>query len=152
MKRSTVNPFFFTVFGVLIGCGNCNGDNKMSGRPDPVAVPDEAMLRKKSGVVGEWEQQYSAVDSNGNSRLEPGEKIPSGTHRGFNWFQFNSDGSCLGDKDKKFRGAYTIRIKGETRKLVIYGGMKLRYDIVEITQKELILGTDGIFIVFKRIM
>jgi hypothetical protein len=103
-----------------------------------------------NGIVGEWEQQYTCFDKNGNYKLEPAEKKPSGTKLGFNWFLFKADGSCLRDKDIKFAGTYEIQEKNEKKKLVIHGGDNLRYTIDELTDKELILGADGAFIVFKR--
>jgi hypothetical protein len=103
-----------------------------------------------NGIVGEWEQQYTCFDKNGNYKLEAAEKKPSGTKLGFNWFLFKADGSCLRDKDIKFTGTYEIQEKNGNKKLVIHGGDNLRYTIYELTDKELILGADGAFMVFKR--
>ena len=107
-------------------------------------------IEQTNGIVGEWEQQYTCYDKNGNYKLEAAEKKPSGTKLGFNWFLFKSDGSCLRDKDIKFPGTYEIQEKNGKRKLVIYGGDNLRYTILELTDKELTLGADGAFIVSKR--
>lgn len=101
-------------------------------------------------IVGEWEQQFTCFDKNGNYKLEAAEKKPSRTKLGFNWFLFKSDGSCLRDKDIRFTGTYAIQEKNGNNKLVIQGGDNLRYTIHELTDKELILGADGAFLVFKR--
>lgn len=105
---------------------------------------------QNASIVGEWEQQYTCFDKNGNHKLEPEEKTPSGTRLGFDWFRFNADGTCLRDKAVKFKGTYEVVKKNDTRKLVIQGGDNLRYTITELTDKELILATNGAFIVFKR--
>lgn len=55
------------------------------------------------------------------------------------------------DKDIKFKGIYQIQEKGSSRKLIIQGGDKLRYTITELTDNEMILGSDGAFIIFKKI-
>jgi hypothetical protein len=57
----------------------------------------------------------------------------------------------LRDKDVQFKGTYEIEEKNGTKKLVISGGDNIRYTITELTDKELILGSDGAFMVFKRI-
>lgn len=106
---------------------------------------------QQGGIVGEWEQQYTCFDKNGNYQLEAEEKQPSNTRLGFNWFQFKADGNCLRDKDVRFEGTYEIQEKNNTKTLVIHGGDNLRYPIHELTGKELILGKDGAFMVFKRI-
>lgn len=104
-----------------------------------------------NGIVGEWEQLYVCFDKNGNDKLEPEEKKPSSTKLGFNWFHFNADGSCFRDKDIKFKGSYELQEKNGNKRLVIQGGDTFRYTIHELTDKELILRTDGAFIVFKKI-
>jgi len=108
------------------------------------AAPDD-------DIVGEWEQQFTCFDKNGNYKLEADEKTPSGKRLGFDWFRFNADGSCLRDKDMKFKGSYSIQEKNGNKKLMITGGDKIHYSIAELTGEELILGSDGAFIVFKRI-
>jgi hypothetical protein len=111
----------------------------------------EAPSVSGNGIVGEWDQQYSCFDKNGNNKLEPEEKKPSGTRLGFNWFRFNANGTCLRDKDLQFEGTYKIEEKNGDKKLIIEGGDNLRYSLTELTEKELVLGADGAFIVFKRI-
>lgn len=113
-------------------------------------LPGSIEMKQKNTIVGEWEQQYTCFDKNGNYKLEPAEKKPSGTKLGFNWFVFKADGSCLRDKDIKFEGTYEIQEKNGNKKLVIHGGDNLRYTIDELNDKELILGADGAFLVFKR--
>jgi hypothetical protein len=135
----------------LISCGQSN--EKTEEAPDTAQVKSATSANEDQagGIVGEWEQQYTAFDKNGNYTMEPEEKKASGTHLGFNWFKFNADGTCLRDKDIQFKGQYEIQEKNSTRKLVIRGGDELRYTILELNENELILGADGAFIVFKRI-
>lgn len=101
-------------------------------------------------VVGEWEQQYTCFDKNGNHKLEPEEKTPSGTRLGFDWFRFNADGTCLRDRSVKFKGTYEVQKKNDTQKLVVQGRDNLRYTIAALTDKELILASNGAFIIYKR--
>src|SRR5687767_3810438 len=96
---------------LLISCGTGNADK---GDPaEPIAENVSALSNEahEDRIVGEWEQQYTCFDKNGNYKLEPGEKIASGTRLGFDWFKFNADGSCLRDKDVKFKGTYGIHEK-----------------------------------------
>ena len=147
--RSTINQFLFPALMVFMSCGNNSFEKPISGN-NTLSVPS-VEAQQNNSVVGEWEQQYTCFDRNGNYKLEMEEKKPSGTHLGFDWFRFNADGSCLRDKDIKFKGTYGIQEKNGNKKLVIQGGDKLRYTITDLTDKELILGSDGAFIVFKRI-
>ena len=147
--KPTINPVFALL--VFFSCANNHAEKDS---PAELILNDASELISNSGsgeIVGEWEQQYTCFDKNGNYKLEAEEKKASGTHLGFNWFKFNADGSCLRDKDIKFKGTYEIQEKNGNKKLVIQGGDKLRYTITELTDKELILGTDGAFIVFKRL-
>ncbi len=105
-------------------------------------------------IVGEWEQQYTCFDKNGNYKLEPEEKKPSNTRVGYDWFSFNADGSCLRDKEVKFKSTYEIQNRGNTKELIIHNVHD--FTIIELTDKELILGElifggEGAFIVFKKI-
>ena len=143
------NYFWIVGFILLIGCGNSSTEKKPGQAIAENASASNAGEQGK-GIVGEWEQIYTCFDKNGNYKLEPEEKKASGVSLGFNWFRFNADGSCLRDKDVKFKGTYSIQEKNG-KKLVIEGGDNLRYTIAELTDKELILGSDGAFIVFKRI-
>ena len=132
----------------FISCGNNNApDSASSPVAENVAAPEAS---QQGGIVGEWDQQYTCFDKNGNYQLEAAEKKQSGTKLGFNWFLFKNDGSCLRDKDIKFTGTYEIQEKNGKKKLMIHGGDNLRYTIHDLSDKELILGTDGAFIVFKR--
>jgi hypothetical protein len=150
MKREVIK-FYGIAFIVLLSCGNSNGDNKIADNPVNANATAPTSEIQQGGIAGEWEQQYTCFDKNGNYKLEPEEKKPSNTRLGFNWFRFNKDGSCLRDKDVQFKGTYTIQEKNGNRDLVIEGGDNLRYSIAELTEKELVLGADGAFIVFKRI-
>ena len=150
--KLTINQLYVLGFILLIGCGSGNAENKSSEQP----VANNASgstndTQQGNGIVGEWEQQYTCFDKNGNYKLDLEEKKASGTRLGFDWFMFNADKSCLRDKDLKFKGTYEIQEKNDTKKLVIQGGDNLHYTIHELTDKELILGSDGAFIVFKRI-
>ena len=139
----------------LIYCSNNNtADQSQHGNSTATEINQEKQAVPASsgnGIVGEWEQQYTCFDKNGNYKLEPDEKKPSNTNLGFNWFRFNADGSCLRDKDIQFKGSYKIQVENGKKTLLIEGGDNLRYSIAELTDKELILGYSGAFIVFKRI-
>lgn len=142
---------YLFVLILLIGCGSSGSKTNATEQPIAKNVSASSNAAPQDGIIGEWAQQYTCFDKNGNSKLEPDEKIPSNTRLGFDWFRFNADGSCLRDRDVKFKGTYEIQDKGSTKKLVIQGGDTLRYTIIELTEKELILGSGGAFIVFKRI-
>lgn len=148
MKSTMIHVFALFAF---LSCGNKNAGNK----PSPEAIVKDASASandtQAGGIVGEWEQQYTCFDKNGNYKLEPEEKQASGTHLGFDWFKFSVDGTCLRDKDIKFKGTYEVQEKNGKKKLLISGGDKLHYTITELTERELILGSDGAFIVFKRL-
>ena len=146
-----MKPIFFLLIIILTGCGNSDVNKKDPGNPAESKVENAAMQSEQSGIVGEWEQEYTSFDKNGNYLLEPDEKNPSGQRLGFNWFKFNTDGTCLRDKEMKFTGTYEIQEKNGTKKLVIQGGGTFQYTITELTGKELIIGADGAFIIFKRI-
>ena len=148
------NYFYASGIVLLISCGSSNAEKKATqSQPsnEKTATASSNEVQQAGGIAGEWEQQYTCFDKNGNYKLEPEEKKVSGTKLGFDWFKFNADGSCLRDKEIKFKGTYSIQEKNETKKLLIEGGDKLKYTIAELTDKELILGSDGAFIVFKRI-
>lgn len=146
-------PLYIITF--LISCSNNNtADQSQPGNSTATENNQEIQSAPASpgnGIVGEWEQQYTCFDKNGNYKLEPDEKKPSNTNLGFNWFRFNADGSCLRDKDIQFKGTYTIQEENANKILMIQGGDNLRYSIAELTNKELILGYSGAFIVFRRI-
>ena len=150
--RRLINQLYPFALILLISCGSSSAEKKSSGEPIAnTAAASSADGRQENGIVGEWQQQYTCFDKNGNYKLEPEEKKGSGTRLGFDWFRFNADGSCLRDKDIKFKGTYEIQEKNGNKKLVIQGGDNLRYTIAELTDQELILGSNGAFIVFKRI-
>jgi hypothetical protein len=136
---------------LMISCGGSNSEKNAASTAIAENASASLSSAQQDGVVGEWEQQYTCFDKNNNNKLEPEEKKPSNTRVGFDWFRFNADGSCLRDKDVKFKGTYEIQEKNGNKKLVIQGGDNLRYTIHELTDKELILGSDGGFIVFKKI-
>lgn len=140
------NQLYVLGFIILIGCGAGNQQSATSNQQ-----PATSNQQQETRIVGQWEQQYTCFDKNDNNKLEPGEKIASGTRLGFDWFRFDADGSCLRDKDIKFKGTYQVQEKNGTKKLLIQGGDNLRYTIIELTGEELVLGSDGAFIVFKRI-
>ena len=151
MKPTIINLNIIMML-LLISCGSSN--KKKNSETEPFAANASTPSndnQQGNDIVGEWEQQYTCFDKNGNYKLEDEEKKPSGTKLGFNWFLFKADGSCLRDKDVKFEGTYEIQEKDGNKKLVVQGGDNLRYTIHELTDKELILGADGAFIVFKRI-
>jgi hypothetical protein len=145
---------FITAAFFLAGCG----DNKASTKKqqETNASPSEKKEEPVStsspqndDIIGEWEQEYTCYDKNGNYKLDAEEKKPSNTKVGFDWFRFNADGSCLRDKEVKFKSHYEIQNKGDTKELKIQNVHN--FTIIELTDKELILGGDGAFMVFKKI-
>ena len=148
MKRTIMGVVAITAF---VSCSDKNPGKEAS--TDTIVKNASALTNgtQTDGIVGEWEQQYTCFDKNGNYKLEPQEKKASGTHLGFDWFKFSADGSCLRDKDIKFKGSYEVQEKNGKKKLLISGGDNLHYTISDLTDKELILGSDGAFIVFKRL-
>ena len=92
----------------LTSCGSSGANNSDA---ENLNEPLSTVVKQQGGIVGEWEQQYSAFDKNGNYKLEPEEKKASGTNLGFNWFKFNADGTCLRDKEIKFKGTYEVQEK-----------------------------------------
>ncbi|HEX7846338.1 MAG TPA: hypothetical protein VF476_11110 [Chitinophagaceae bacterium] len=135
---------------LLMSCGSSDaGKTKEPVSANTEAQSNPAPGSSGSGVVGEWEQQYTYFDKNGNNKLEADEKNPSNTRLGFDWFRFNEDGTCLRDKQMKFKSTYEIQKKGDADELMIHNVHG--YTITELTSKELILGAEGTFIVFKRI-
>lgn len=149
--RSSIGHFLFYAIVLMTSCGNNASEKATEENIAKAAVAPSGETQQSTGIIGEWSQEYVCFDKNGNYKLEPEEKKPSGTHLGFDWFKFDADGSCQWDKDVKFKGTYEIQEKGSNKKLAIQGGDKLRYTISELSDKELILGSGGAFIVFKRI-
>jgi hypothetical protein len=149
-----LSNFFLAFFFLFFGCGNEDASTK-----EHLSVTNTESKKEtgsstvsndqQNGIVGEWEQQYTCFDKNGNYKLEPEEKQPTNTRTGFDWFRFNADGSCLRDKEIKFKSTYEIQKKSNSQELVIHNVHG--YTIVELTEKELILGAEGAFIVFKKI-
>ena len=135
----------------LISCANSTAGIETSSQQPPDKTTNPSNEAQQESIVGEWEQQYTCYDKNGNYKLEAEEKIPSNVHVGFDWFRFNADGTCLKDKEVKFKGTYSIEEKNRAKKLLMEGGNKVQYSIIELTDTELILGAEGAFIVFKRI-
>jgi hypothetical protein len=106
-----------------------------------------------SGIVGEWEQTMSCFDKNGNSLLDPEERVPAELGLGFNYFQFNADGTCLRDSDLKLKGSYVLKDQGAKTKLEIHTEPMVEtytYQVLGALQDELILLASGAFMVFKR--
>lgn len=149
MKLLLTRFYFPITILLVLSCADANTNETQGSTSQNVSAATNESQR--GGIVGEWDQEYTCYDKNGNYKLDPDEKKPSGTRLGFNWFRFNADGSCLRDKDVQFKGTYKIEEKNGEKKLVIEGGDNLRYTIESLTDKELILGAQGAFIVFKRV-
>jgi len=138
------------VFAFLISCGNSKANKEVStSQTTSEKATTPVNEAEQGGIVGEWEQQYTCFDKNGNKKLDPEEKNPSNTRVGFDWFRFNADGSCLRDKEVKFKSTYKVQNKGNTKEVVIQNVHG--YTIIELTNTELILGAEGAFMVFKKI-
>jgi hypothetical protein len=145
---------FFTIAFFLAGCGDnkatTNKQQETNTSPsEKKEEPASTLAPQNDEIIGEWEQEYTCYDKNGNYRLDAEEKKPSNTKVGFDWFRFNADGSCLRDKEVKFKSLYEIQNKGDTKELSIQNVHD--FTIIELTDKELILGGDGAFMVFKKI-
>lgn len=147
--KLNIHLLYTTAFIFLVACGNNNSDKNMATKPVAENGTQSPGNSPQGDLIGEWEQQYTYFDKNGNYKLEADEKNPSNTRLGFDWFKFNADGSCLRDKEVKFKSTYEIQEKGDTKKLIIHNVHG--YTITELTDKELILGAEGAFIVFKKI-
>jgi hypothetical protein len=153
MKSTSLITFIIMIFFFT----NC-GDNKAATNEKQEASTSSPEKKEEStpgsstqsnDIVGEWEQQYTCYDKNGNNKLDPEEKKPSNTRVGFDWFRFNADGSCLRDKEVKFKSTYEIQNKANTKELMVHNVHG--FTIVELTDEELILGAEGVFIVYKKI-
>ena len=141
---------------------SCSGpDNKKATPPgerkDLNAAPQENTGGEKtsspSAITGEWYQQSAVLDQNGNGILDPVERNGISTSLGFNYFQFNEDGSCLYDSDMKFKGKYRLlEEKGKTTLQVTVNGFgeTYSYTLAEPVQSELVLYASGAFMLFKR--
>jgi hypothetical protein len=153
----TAYPFFLQalIAALLLSCGEDNSNtfalmSKTAGTPIAGTTVKEG---NATGIVGEWKQEYTSYDRNNNYLLDKEERKPSGTMLGFDYFRFNKDGSCIRDKDIKWKGTYEVVDKGSSKKLVIHTGNgdgDLKYTIYEPIENELILGVQGAFMVFKR--
>lgn len=148
MKLKTTGFCVFTSL-LLLSCGAGNPKDKTAAQASTENTAASSAEGQQGGLVGEWQQQYTCFDKNGNYQLEPEEKIPSNTRTGFDWFRFNADGSCLRDKEMKFKSTYEVQEKGNTKKLMIQNVHG--YTIAALTDQELILGAEGAFIVFRKI-
>lgn len=143
--------FLITSLFLLTNCSNDKAATDDKQTADTTTASKETPIEASvsgNGIVGEWEQQFTCVDKNGNYQLEPEEKKASGTPLGFNWFRFNADGTCLKEKDVEIKGTYKIQEKNGIKELV---GDDLNYTIIELSGKELILGGEGVFMVYQRI-
>lgn len=148
MKPKTTGLRVFTLL-LLLSCGADNPKDEVVTKATAENTAASTGESQHGGLIGEWEQQYTCFDKNGNYQLEPEEKVPSNIRTGFDWFSFNADGSCLRDKDMKFKSTYEVQEKGNTKKLMIQNVHG--YTITELTDTELVLGAEGAFIVFKKI-
>lgn len=148
MNPKTTSIYVLAIL-LLISCGADNSNKEATSQEGTEQPATSSATTRERGLLGEWEQQYTCFDKNGNYTLEPEEKIPTNTRTGFDWFRFNADGTCLRDKDMKFKSTYEIQEKGDKKKLFIQNVHG--YTITELTDTELILGAEGAFIVFKKI-
>jgi hypothetical protein len=116
--KPNISNLYTPILILLISCSN--GDEKKNSQTESIAANASAVSndsRQSNSIVGEWEQQYTCFDKNGNYKLEPEEKKPSNTRVGFDWFRFNADGSCLRDKEVKFKSTYEIQNKANTKRV-----------------------------------
>jgi hypothetical protein len=125
-----------------------NQDPKKSTKTESEkGVPNE------NSIIGEWSQQYAVLDQNGNAQLDPEDRNGTKSSMGFNYFQFNEDGTCLRDSDAKFRGNYEIVDEQGKRqlKVTVNGfGETYTYTIVDPVSSELTLYTSGVFLIYNR--
>lgn len=112
-----------------------------------------AASKSEDGLVGDWEQQFTSHDKNSNNQLDAEERNSKAPKLGYNWFRFQPDGSCLYDKQVKFKGVYEVVEKNKKKILNIRnkeGQYIAHYNIAELNKDELVLKHDGAFMVFKR--
>ena len=152
MKRFTATALIVCTL-MISGCGDSDSIKETSSgdSTDSDSSSTAGQAGEKGGIVGEWEQQFSCFDKNGNYLLDADERKPAETPIGFDWFRFNADGTCLRDKDMKFEGTWSINESTSKKKVMIQGGDSLSYTIEELTETELVLGASGAFMVLKRV-
>lgn len=139
--------FLVAVTPILLffSCGNAGGT-----APEPVAEGNN----QGAVIVGEWLQQFSSLDKNSNSQLDPEERKSLGSMLGYDWFRFNADGTCVYDKDVKFKGNYEIVETKNKKKVTIRtkaGERAAGYTVTSVSKDELVLSDNGAFMVFKRV-
>ena len=148
------NILHWLFLGLLSGCGSGEAEQKNESSTNEVQIAATSGVETGDGIVGEWLKEMACFDKNGNAQLEFDEKIPANSGLGFDYFRFNSDGSCLRDKDSKFKGSWEIKETGSKKTLFIHaagGGETIKYTIKGVTTYELVLYSSGVFLVFKRI-
>lgn len=93
------------------------------------------------------------MDTNGDARLQPEEKHAAPNRLGFDYFEFHRDGTCRRDSDLKFRGRFEVLEENQTSYLLIHTdppGETYRYRLESGSDDELVLYSDGVFLVFNK--
>ncbi len=159
MKLNMLIKKFICSCWLVLSFLSCNQSKKKSNEnPQSKNPPSSEMVTnadpdngKEKGITGEWEQEFAVIDHNDNAVLDQEERNGKKIHLGFDYFKFNADGTCLRDRDIKFKGTYQVEEKNSKKNLTILGGDKIKYTIAGLTSTELILFTDGASLVFKRV-
>jgi len=148
------------MLGAFTACNQSKSTSEKSADKQQPATNDQkdetstpATTGANSDIVGEWPQEYAVFDQNANGKLEPEDRNGTKSNMGFNWFRFNSDGSCQYDSDMKFKGTYEVLGEPGNRKLnvTVNGfGETYKYNIIEPVTDELVLYSTGVFMIFKK--
>jgi hypothetical protein len=104
-----------------IACGNGK-----PGEPDkPEAnkkTETPASLEEKSdeGIVGEWKRVAYGEDKNNNKILDDNEVSDKPGLKGYDYYNFMSNGKCIYDKDMKFEGTWEIKMYKNRNSIMVY--------------------------------
>ncbi len=80
--------FFYLLSGsILLACSDKNAEKSKTDSTNSAPQKDAA---QGTGIIGEWEQEYTCYDKNNNYKLEPEERKHA-TMLGFDYFRFNTD-------------------------------------------------------------
>lgn len=147
----------FLITFTLIVFSACNNQDKNEAGPaaDQTGTTTAEPGNNASGegsIVGEWEQEYTAFDKNGNNLLDAEERVPSTTKIGDYYYRFNADGKCL-YSTMEFEATFELKSEDDQRTILIHGGDPRKLRILSLTGKEMVLmpsSAPGTFFIYKR--
>jgi hypothetical protein len=146
-----------------IACDNSNTnrnaeDKQPPGNKTAVATNTNSEPVTKSpggkGITGQWTLRLECYDDNENHKPDPEEMQKGWGNKYF--YQFNEDGSCL-IHSLKMKGHYEIKEVNGKQKLLVYRdeyedpGLEAQYEIVSMSDNELVLLWEITFWIFKRV-